>query len=59
VKTGILQGYPGKPSQAYSEFNNRQPLISAMARMVVDGWTPEKALDELAQTAEDTFSKYK
>jgi multiple sugar transport system substrate-binding protein len=59
AKTGILQGYPGKPSQAYSEFNNRQPLISAMARMVVDGWTPEKALDELAQTAEDTFSKYK
>jgi len=27
--------------------------------MGVDGWTPEKALDELAQIAEDTFSKYK
>jgi multiple sugar transport system substrate-binding protein len=59
VKTGVLLGHPGPPTQAYSEFNNRQPLISAMARMVVDGWTPEKALDELAQTAEDTFSKYK
>jgi multiple sugar transport system substrate-binding protein len=59
AKTGILQGHPGQPSQAYSEFNNRQPLISAMARMAVEGWSPEQALDELAKVAEDVFSKYK
>jgi ABC-type glycerol-3-phosphate transport system substrate-binding protein len=59
AKTGVLQGHPGQPSQAYSEFGNRQPLISAMARMVVDGWSVEQALDELAKTAEDVFSKYK
>jgi len=59
AKTGILQGHPGPPSQAYSEFTNRQPLISAAARMAVEGWTAEQALDELAKTAEDVFSKYK
>ncbi len=59
AKTGILQGHPGQPSQAYSEFVNRQPLISAFARMVVDGWSPEQALDELATVAEEVFSKYK
>jgi multiple sugar transport system substrate-binding protein len=59
AKTGILQGHPGQPSPAYSEFNNRQPLISAAARMAVDKWAPEQALDELAQVAEDVFSKYK
>jgi multiple sugar transport system substrate-binding protein len=59
AKTGILQGHPGQPSQAYSEFGNRQPLISAAARMAVEGWSPEQALDELAKTAEDVFSKYK
>jgi len=59
AKTGILQGHPGQPTQAYSEFVNRQPLISAAARMAVENWTPEQALDELAKTAEDVFSKYK
>lgn len=59
VKTGILLGYPGPATQAYSEFNSRAPLISAAARMAVDGWPPEQALDELAKTAEDVFSKYK
>ncbi len=58
AKTGILLGHPGPPTQAYSEFNNRQPLISAFARMVVDGWSPEQALDELAKVAEEVFSKY-
>jgi multiple sugar transport system substrate-binding protein len=59
AKTGVLLGHPGPPTPAYSEFNNRTPLIAAMARMVVDGWPPEQALDELAKTAEDVFSKYK
>jgi multiple sugar transport system substrate-binding protein len=59
AKSGILAGHPGQPSQAYSEFTNRQPLISAAARMAVEGWSPEQALDELAKTAEDVFSKYK
>lgn len=59
AKTGILNGHPGPPTQAYSEFNNRQPLISAAARMAVEGWSVEQALDELAKTAEDVFSKYK
>jgi ABC-type glycerol-3-phosphate transport system substrate-binding protein len=59
AKTGVLSGHPGQPSPAYSEFDNRQPLISAAARMVVDGWSPEQALDELAKTAEDVFSKYR
>ena len=35
------------------------PLISAAARMAVEGWSPEQALDELAKVAEDVFSKYK
>jgi hypothetical protein len=30
-----------------------------MARMAVEGWSPEQALDELAKVAEDVFSKYK
>ncbi|MGE3267392.1 MAG: ABC transporter substrate-binding protein [Chloroflexota bacterium] len=59
AKSGVLQGHPGEPSQAYSEFVNRQPLISAAARMAVEGWSPEQALDELAKVAEDVFSKYK
>jgi multiple sugar transport system substrate-binding protein len=59
VKTGILLGHPGPPTPAYSEFNTRTPLISAAARMAVEGWSPEQALDELAKTAEDVFSKYK
>jgi hypothetical protein len=59
AKTGILLGHPGPPTPAYSEFNTRVPLISAAARMAVEGWSPEQALDELAKTAEDVFSKYK
>ncbi|MCC6179490.1 MAG: extracellular solute-binding protein [Chloroflexi bacterium] len=59
AKTGVLQGHPGPPTPAYSEFANRQPLISAATRMVVDKWSPEQALDELAKVAEDVFSKYK
>lgn len=59
AKTGILLGHPGPPTPAYSEFNTRTPLISAAARMAVEGWSPEQALDELAKVAEDVFSKYK
>ena len=59
VKTGVLLGHPGPPTPAYSEFNTRVPLISAAARMAVEGWSVEQALDELAKTAEDVFSKYK
>jgi multiple sugar transport system substrate-binding protein len=59
VKTGILLGHPGPPTPAYSEFNTRAPLIAAAARMAVENWSPEQALDELAKTAEDVFSKYK
>jgi len=59
AKTGILLGHPGPPTQAYSEFNSRTPMINAATRMAVDGWSPEQALDELAKVAEDVFSKYK
>lgn len=59
AKTGILLGHPGPPTQAYSEFNSRAPLISAAARMAVENWSPEQALDELAKVTEDVFSKYK
>jgi multiple sugar transport system substrate-binding protein len=59
AKTGILDGYPGPPTPAYSEFNTRTPMINAATRMAVDGWPPEQALDELAKTAEDVWSKYK
>jgi len=59
VKTGILSGYPGPPTPAYSELNTRVPLISAAARMAVEGWSVEQALDELAKTVEDVYSKYK
>jgi multiple sugar transport system substrate-binding protein len=59
AKTGILLGHPGPPTPAYSEFNTRTPLIAAAARMAVEGWSAEQALDELAKTAEDVFSKYK
>jgi len=34
-------------------------MINAATRMAVDGWSPEQALDELAKTAEDVWSKYK
>jgi hypothetical protein len=59
AKTGILDGYPGPPTQAWSEFGLRTPLINAATRMAVDGWPPEQALDEMAQVAEDVWSKYK
>jgi len=59
AKTGILDGYPGPPTAAYSEFNTRTPMINAATRMAVDGWSPEQALDELAKVAEDVWSKYK
>jgi ABC-type glycerol-3-phosphate transport system substrate-binding protein len=58
AKTGVISGYPGQPTEARAELGTRTPFISMAARMVVDGWTPDQAIDEMDKIAKDVYSKY-
>jgi ABC-type glycerol-3-phosphate transport system substrate-binding protein len=58
AKTGVLDGYPGTPTPAYSELGTRLPVISMILRVIIDKWTPDKAIDELDQVARDVFRKH-
>ena len=58
AKTGVLDGYPGEPTEAYAELGTRLPYLQMAIRMVVDNWTPDQAMDEVDKIAKDVFSKY-
>jgi len=58
AKTGVRGGYPGHDTPATAELGTRTPWLTMATRMVVDGWTPTQAMEELDQIARDVYSKY-
>jgi ABC-type glycerol-3-phosphate transport system substrate-binding protein len=58
AKSGVLTGYPGEPTEAYTELGSRTPFIQMAIRMVIDNWSAEQAMDELDKIARDVYSKY-
>ncbi len=58
AKTGVLGGYPGPITPASTELNTRNPSLTMVLRVVVDGWTKEEAIAEAQQVATDIYSKY-
>jgi ABC-type glycerol-3-phosphate transport system substrate-binding protein len=58
AKTGVRGGYPGHDTPASAELGTRTPWLTMATRMVVDGWTPTQAMEELDQIARDVYSKY-
>lgn len=58
AKTGVRAGYPGTQTPAYAELQTRTPWLTMATRLVVDGWTPEQAMDELDKIAKDIYSKH-
>jgi multiple sugar transport system substrate-binding protein len=57
-KEGVLDGYPGEPTEAYSELGSRTPVLQMAIRMVVDNWTPDQAMEEVDKIGKDVYSKY-
>ncbi len=58
AKTGILDGYPGRPTPALAELGNQVPVLGMVIRVIVDKWTPKQAIDELVKIAEPIYAKY-
>jgi hypothetical protein len=58
AKTGILDGYPGEPTDAFTELGSRVPFLTMAIRMVVDNWSIDQAMDEADKVARDVYSKY-
>jgi multiple sugar transport system substrate-binding protein len=58
ARTGVLSGYPGPITPASTELGTRNPSLTMVLRMVVDGWSIDEAVAEAQQVAEDIYSKY-
>jgi len=58
AKTGILDGYPGRPTPALAELGNQVPVLGMVIRVIVDKWSPKQAIDELVKIAEPIYAKY-
>jgi ABC-type glycerol-3-phosphate transport system substrate-binding protein len=58
AKSGVLSGYPGEPTEAYTELGTRTPFIQMAIRMVIDNWSADQAMDEVDKIARDVYSKY-
>lgn len=59
AKGGVLSGHPGPDTTTYAELGTRTPWITMAARLVVDKWTVDQAIDEMDKIAQDVFSKQK
>lgn len=59
AKTGILGGYPGEPTTAWSEFGSGTPYIKMLSRVIVDKWEPKKAIEEQAKQMQEIYAKHK
>ncbi|MCB0113880.1 MAG: hypothetical protein KDD84_07310, partial [Caldilineaceae bacterium] len=57
---GVYGGYPAPyDNAAMAELNGPNgPIGSMMVRVLVDGWTPEEAIDEADEFSKRVFEKY-
>ena len=57
---GVYGGYPAPyDTAAMAELTGpEQPIGSMMVRVLLDGWSPEEAIDEADEFAKRVFSKY-
>lgn len=57
---GVYTGYPAPfDNAAMSELNGpNAPIGSMMVRVLIDGWSPEEAIDEADEFSKRVFSKY-
>lgn len=58
AKTGILGGYPGPQTPAWAEFGTRTPYINMMARVIVEKWEPQRAVEEQDKVMKDIYAKH-
>lgn len=58
ARTGVLGGHPGPITPASAELGTRNPSLTMVLRVVVDGWTIDEAVEEAEQVATDIYSKY-
>lgn len=58
ARTGVLSGYPGPITSASSELGTRNPSLTMVLRVIVDGWSIDEAVAEAQQVGEDIYSKY-
>jgi ABC-type glycerol-3-phosphate transport system substrate-binding protein len=58
AKNGVLGGYPGPLTVAYSELDTFVPCTSMVLRVIVDGWTVDEAIEEAEQVAKEIYAKY-
>ena len=60
AQIGTYGGYPAPyDNAAMSELNGPDsPVGSMMVRVLIDGWTPEEAIDEADAFSKNVFSKY-
>ncbi len=58
ARTGVLPAYPGPITPASTELGTRNPSLTMVLRVIVDGWSMDEAIAEAQQVAEDIYSKY-
>jgi hypothetical protein len=58
AKNGVLGGYPGPLTVAYSELDTFVPCTSMVLRVLIDGWTVDEAVAEAEQVAKDIYAKH-
>lgn len=58
AKTGVNSAHPGLPTAAFSELGTRNPMLTMVMRVIIDKWTPEKAVEEMHGIAKDVYSKH-
>ena len=59
AKTGILGGFPGEPTPAWSEFGSGTPYLKMLARVIVDKWESKRAIEEQAKLMQEIYAKHK
>lgn len=58
ARTGVLGGHPGPITPASAELGTRNPSLTMVLRVIIDGWTIDRAVEEAEQVATDIYSKY-
>lgn len=58
AKNGVLAGWPGPLTPAFSEFDAATPATAMVLRVIVDGWSVDEAVEEAEQLGKDIYAKY-
>lgn len=58
AKTGILGGFPGPSTPAWSDFGGNTPYINMLSRVIVEKWDAKQAVEEQDKLMKSIYAKY-